>query len=58
MESMLFLVVWVCVAVLCARVAQKKGRDPVIWGIVGCLTSFAGLIVLAMCSDKKKEDDV
>ena len=52
----IFLIVWICMAILCARIAQKKGRDPIIWGVVGCLTSIVGLIIVAMCEDKSLKE--
>ena len=52
MELVIFLVGWIAIAVICARLAQKKGRDPIIWGAVGFLTSLIGLIILALCEDK------
>jgi len=59
MELAIFLVisvvVWICMAVLCARIAQKKNRDPLIWGVVGCLTSFIGLLIIAY-SEELDED--
>ena len=52
----IFLIVWICMAILCARIAQKKGRDPIIWGVIGCLTSIVGLIIVAMCEDKSSKE--
>ena len=51
-----FVIIWICTAVLCARIAQKKGREPIVWGAVGCLTSFIGLLILAICDDKKDQN--
>ena len=53
------IVFWLCMAALCARIAQKNGRDPVIWGVVGCLTSLIGLLILAASidADKKRKEE-
>ena len=54
METLAILAVvsiWLCMPILCARIAQKKRRDSVIWGVVGFLTSIAGLLVLVYSED-------
>ena len=61
MEALIIVfsvVVWLCMAVLCARIAQKKRRDPVIWGVVGCLTSFIGLLILVYSEDLDEDGNV
>lgn len=30
----------------CAKVAKSKGRDPLVWGILGFLFAFIPLIIL------------
>ena len=49
------VVVWICMAVLCARIAQKNGKDPIIWGVIGCLTSILGLLALGIHLDADRK---
>ena len=45
------LVVWLGLAFLTARVASKRGRSPVLWGIFSLVAPLIGLIA-ALCLSK------
>ena len=40
-------------AVICYRVAEGKGRNGLVWGIVGLIFPIIGLIVVLVLSDKR-----
>lgn len=37
-------------AILCASIAQGRGRNPVLWGVIGLFTTVIGLIILLVLS--------
>lgn len=46
MEGIIFLIGWTIVAFVCMQIAQKKGRNPKLWFVVGyCFGIFAVLTV-------------
>ena len=51
------VIVWICMAVLCARIAHNNGKDPIIWGVIGCLTSILGLLALGIHIDADRKKD-
>lgn len=44
-------------AVLCSVLASNRGRNPVVWAIIGFFTSCIGLIVLLALGDLRSESE-
>ena len=46
------IVIGLAISIVCAyfayRVAESKGRQPVLWGVLGFLFPFLGLLVVAL----------
>jgi hypothetical protein len=52
------VVLWIACAVICALVAPSRGRDPVLWGLIGLLTAVVGVVLLlALPSVKAAEPE-
>jgi peptidoglycan/LPS O-acetylase OafA/YrhL len=52
-NPVVYLIGGVIFGIVCAVVANNKGRSPVLWGILGFLFGFIPLIIIALL--KKKE---
>jgi len=46
MEALITLVLWICSGTLCAYVANRRGRDPFAWFLIGLLLGLVGLLLL------------
>ncbi len=50
MGTVIGVIIWVVVAVaiafLCANIASKKGRSPALWGILGFVIPVIALILI------------
>lgn len=51
------IMVWIAVGAICYAVAERKNRNPVIWGALGFLFSLIALIVLLILPVVPKELD-
>ena len=49
---MLVLIVWIVFGILCYYVAEGKGRDPKMWGLLGFLGGIFTFIVLILVPSK------
>lgn len=52
---MIALIVWVICAVITAGIADTKGYNGFIWGIIGFLIGVFGIIIILLIPDKRKE---
>jgi hypothetical protein len=48
MHTLLSIILWVLVGAMCAYFANQRGRDPIVWFIVGMLFGVLGLLVLVL----------
>lgn len=51
-QILIILIFNVGFGVLCGWLAARKNRNPVGWGILGALTTFIGLIIIALIKPK------
>ena len=53
-ETVIGVIVWIVVALafafICASIASNKGRSPLLWGILGLVFPVIALIVIALLS--------
>lgn len=47
-EIVAYLVFWLLMGVISAVIAWQKGRSPIVWLVVGTLTSVIGLAVIVL----------
>lgn len=53
MDMILPFFIWMFIGVITAYFAQKRGRDPLIWFMIGMLLGVLGLIVLLILPASK-----
>ncbi len=41
-------------AVICYFLAEKKGRDPILWAVVGLVLSIIGPIILLVLEEERR----
>ena len=46
------IALWALWAYICHNMAKSRGRDPVLWTILGALFGVVPIIVLALMGDK------
>jgi hypothetical protein len=51
--SIISLVVAIVCAFVCYRIAENKGRNGVLWAVLGFLFSIISLIVIALLPPKR-----
>jgi hypothetical protein len=51
------LTVWVVFGLICAMVAQGRGRSPIAWFFIGGFLSCIGLILLLVLPDLKQQEE-
>jgi hypothetical protein len=51
-----FVILWSVIAGFAAYVASQKGRNPIVWFIIGFLFSILGLIAIAAVPSLSKDD--
>lgn len=42
------VLVWIAAAVGCYVLAQKKGRNPILWALLGFVLPIVGLVLIAI----------
>ena len=47
------LLIWLLFGVACYALAQEKGKNPLLWGVLGALFGIFALIVLAFLPNEK-----
>ncbi|MTI49671.1 hypothetical protein [Sporosalibacterium faouarense] len=49
------IVVRIFSTILCYRIAKKRNRNPLLWGIIGLIFGIIGLILILSISDDQKD---
>lgn len=47
------LLIWLLFGVACYVLAQEKGKNPILWGVLGALFGIFALIVLALMKPER-----
>ena len=47
MELIVALLLWAALAFVCMQIAQKKGRNPTLWFVIGILFGIFAVLVVA-----------
>lgn len=50
---MVELLIWVLFGVACYVLAKEKGKNPILWAVLGALFGIFALIVLAFLPNEK-----
>ncbi|MBM6820480.1 hypothetical protein H6A19_14250 [Clostridium saudiense] len=50
---MVVLIVWIIMAYVCYDVAQKKGLNSGMWGVLGLIFGIFALMILVMIPSKR-----
>ena len=48
MEGLIWLILWAAMGFVCMQIAQKKGRNPTLWLIVGFFFGIFAVLVVAL----------
>jgi hypothetical protein len=48
MEGLIYLILWVALGFVAMRIADKKGRNPILWLVVGVLFGIISVIIVAL----------
>jgi len=51
---MIAIIIWIICAIACVSIAESKGRNQGIWGIMGFLFGIFAVILLACLPNIKK----
>lgn len=49
---MFFIILWIALGIVTALAANARGRDPILWLVIGCLTGIFGLIAVLVMENK------
>jgi len=55
-HPIVYLVVWTCQGALNAYFAQKRGRDPIIWFVIGLFIGLFGILALFLLPTLSKSE--
>lgn len=57
MDMIVPFIIWIMIGVATAYFAHKRGRDPLIWFMIGTLLGILGLIILFILPASKTSND-
>jgi len=51
---MAFIIIWIGLGIVTALAASARGRNPIVWLLIGCLTGIFGLIAVLVMENLDK----
>ncbi|MCB1107401.1 MAG: DUF4339 domain-containing protein [Chlamydiia bacterium] len=58
MHIALYLLSWLTLGWICSRMAEKRGRNPMIWGTLGVILGLIAVFILYFLPSKKEKEKV
>ncbi|MBD2680085.1 MULTISPECIES: hypothetical protein [Nostoc] len=48
MQAIIWLILWAAMGFVCMQIAEKKGRNPTLWLVVGFFLGILGVLIVAL----------
>jgi hypothetical protein len=45
-ELAMFIIFWILCGITCAVIASSKNKNPLLWGILGCILGIFAIIII------------
>jgi biotin transporter BioY len=50
-----FIALWIFFAILAGVIADRKGRNPIVWGFMGIIFGIFAVIIIAVMGEAKTD---